>query len=541
MSRVVRWRALLVGLATIFESAAAGAQPAPPLADTLRRDVPRMLAEYHVPGAAIVILKRGAAPQSLAFGVRDAATGAPVDGRTVFLVGSISKLVTAVGALRLVDEGAIGFDAPVSGYLRRWTLPPAAYALDRVTARTLLSHTAGLSVRGYFPGSRYPGPVPDILDSMSGKLGAAQAVRVVAPPGLAFSYSGGGYSVLQVALEDRTGTAFQPLMQRLVFDPLKLGRTSFAYDAILQDDVARPHDLAGHAMPPRVLPNLAAAGLSTTADDLAAILVAAFDPAQGRAGLLSPAASALLATPMAPPDVSLGRPSVTQTMLAPETLPDPSAIRYGPGAAVTIRGDGRRIVGHSGSNAGWKANAQYVAKTGDGIVVLTNGENGNGVILGAICEWRRALDAASGAATPRCPRYAAGYIGAAFTRDGEAGALRALRQVAAAREDWYFSDHTADDVAGTLQTFAGLAVAPQADVRRAGAALIAANAELFPASAFAQARLAVELARGGRKVEAASALARAQGLGGKDGEVAQLIDTAGSLLATQAGRQEGNP
>jgi len=208
------------------------------LAQILGREAPDLLHRYNVPGVAIAIVTKDGPPQILNFGVGDAATGAPVDDETVFQVGSISKLVTAIGVMRLVDAGTIGFDAPVSRYLRRWRLPPSRFDADGVTVRTILSHSAGLSVHGYFPGSPYPGPVPGLVDSVSGLTTPEEAVTIVSQPGARYSYSGGGYSALQIALEDETRTPFARLIARSVFEPLKLRKTSFAVGS--RDPTTRP-------------------------------------------------------------------------------------------------------------------------------------------------------------------------------------------------------------------------------------------------------------------------------------------------------------
>ena len=132
------------------------------------------------------------------------AAGRPVDGDTVFQAASISKTLTAWGVMRLVEQGALELDAPVGRYLTRWQLPPSPYNHDGVTIRRLLSHTAGLSLHGY-PGIAPEQPLPTLEESLSGGHPGAEDVRVVSEPGTTYAYSGGGYTLLQLVVEEVTG------------------------------------------------------------------------------------------------------------------------------------------------------------------------------------------------------------------------------------------------------------------------------------------------------------------------------------------------
>jgi CubicO group peptidase (beta-lactamase class C family) len=525
----------LVALACGFGAslAAAHASAATPAAERLAREIaaetPGLMQRYGVPGVAVAIIDPDGDIQVLNFGVRDVGKPAPVDDRTAFQVGSVSKFVTALGVMRMVDAGAIGFDMPISQYLRRWSLPEGAFATDAITVRRLLSHTAGLSVSGYFPGVVYPGQAPSIVESVRGVKSPGEAVRIVSRPGSVYAYSGGGYSVLQIALEDLAGAPFDQVMNRWLFAPLGLQRTTFATDAPTAAGLARPHDPGGGVMPLRVLPNGAAAGLSTTAREMA-IMVRAILQAD-RPGLLTPTAAALIATPMAPAQEGLARPAMSQVMLAPETFPDPSAVRYGPGAAIAVRKDGRRIVGHSGSNAGWKANVQYAPEAGYGIVVLTNGESGNGVIMPLVCRWRLMLDGAP-AGTGVCPEHAAARVSAVYAQKGAAAAATELRLVARAPAGvWFVTDRTAEDVISTLRDFGDLEGRGRAALAEDAAVLARANAELFPASALALASLANAEAGLGRADAAQKALEAALALDPTDTETRRIIASARGSIA----------
>jgi CubicO group peptidase (beta-lactamase class C family) len=169
--------------------------------------------------------------------------------------------------LRLVESGRIGLDEPVIGRLRRWRPPPSPFDADEVTVRRLLSHTAGLSVHGYV-GQPSDRPLPSIAASLSGETGDSFPVGLLEPPGRGWLYSGGGYSVAQLLVEELTGRWFADYMQAEVLGPLGMTASGFRWSRTA--GTARPHDADGRPLPDFAFAEQAAAGLVTTAPDLAA-------------------------------------------------------------------------------------------------------------------------------------------------------------------------------------------------------------------------------------------------------------------------------
>ena len=158
----------------------------------------------------------------------------PVDGDSVFQVASLSKWVTAHGVMILVEDGLLELDRPVSDYLTRWQLPDSEYDNDLVTVRRLLSHTAGLT-----DGLGYGGFAPEEpLQSLEGSLTrAADAsphadgrTRVGRAPGR-WDYSGGGFTILQLLIEEVTGQRFEAFMDARLFQPLGMTHSSFDVEA----------------------------------------------------------------------------------------------------------------------------------------------------------------------------------------------------------------------------------------------------------------------------------------------------------------------
>lgn len=115
----------------------------------LSEAIPALQETYRVPGVAVGLVIEGEVALTQCGGFEDAVTQQPVDLDTAFDVGSIAKTVTACGVMKLVEEGEIDLDHPVSTYLSRWQLPDTGFDNTGVTMRRLLSHTAGLSLHGY--------------------------------------------------------------------------------------------------------------------------------------------------------------------------------------------------------------------------------------------------------------------------------------------------------------------------------------------------------------------------------------------------------
>ncbi|USQ97976.1 serine hydrolase domain-containing protein [Caulobacter sp. RL271] len=307
-----------------------------------------------VPGVSIAVIKAGKVEWARGFGVTREG-GAAVTADTLFQAGSVSKPVAAAAALRLAQEGKLALDADVNASLKSWKLPASPFtASTPMTLRALLSHTAGTTVHG-FAGYAAGQPVPTLPQVLSGAPPAnSKPVVVDQPVGQAYRYSGGGYSIAQQMMVDVTGQAFPTVVRRTVFAPLGMDHSTEdqPLDAARLAKVAWPHDAAGAPIPggPHTYPEMAAAGLWTTPGDLARFVIAIQRSAKGQAGgVLSP--------------------EMTRTMLTPVKGD------YGLGFNITASG-GETAFSHDGSNAGYKATLVGYVQSGDGVVVMTNGDQG---------------------------------------------------------------------------------------------------------------------------------------------------------------------
>jgi CubicO group peptidase (beta-lactamase class C family) len=335
-------------------------------------DLIEAMASYHTPGVGIALIENGAITQTRYAGVRELGHSAPVTETTQFQSGSISKSVAAACALRLVSFGMLDLDENVNDRLRSWRIPPNGSWQPRVTLRQLLSHTAGLTVHG-FPG--YPADVmvpipPEVLD---GK-GNSHAVRVTTLPGLQFSYSGGGYVVTQQLLSDVTGRDFPSLAAELVLEPAEMSRSTFAQP---QSESPEGEFASGHRWGPvpvtgrwHTYPEMAAAGLWSTPEDLARFFLALRGSWVGEPAALLPRELAI-------------------EMFRPHASNRP----YGLGVGLAEPGAPARI-GHDGADEGFNNVATLYLESGQGAVVMTNSDGGAGLIhdfilpaLADACDW----------------------------------------------------------------------------------------------------------------------------------------------------------
>lgn len=303
---------------------------------------------------AIILLENGLVEQTW-FGSH----GRAVDEDSLFQIASISKWVTAWGVMALAEQGRIDLDAPVSRYLSRWQLPPAPFNNDDVTVRRLLSHTAGLTDGLGFQGFEEGQPLPTLEQELTQPQdvmpGASGVVRVGAEPGSAWRYSGGGYLILQLLIEEVTQEPFNDYMQRAILQPL--GMTSSTFLAPDTERLADVYSAGGSPGRHYRFTATGAASLYTSAADLTRFLQAQIDGPEGAPagrGVLSRATLDQMRTPEAflfsLPVWGLG-----VTLYAPD-------------------GAGGYVIGHDGGNyPAINTTARIDPATGNGIVVLQTG------------------------------------------------------------------------------------------------------------------------------------------------------------------------
>lgn len=331
-------------------------KPLAPFGDTARfaaAATARLKADSH--GNAAFILSDGGKLVTEQF----VSKGAPVDRDTRFQVASLSKWATAWGVMTLVEQGKLDLDAPVSKYLTRWKLPPSDFDNDKVTVRRLLSHTAGLTDGLGYGGFKPGAPVQTLEASLTHAVDASPGhdgrVRVGHKPG-EFEYSGGGYTLLQLIIEEVSGKPFNTYMNQAVFAPLGMTRSTY----VLEDapsNLAEFYDVDGSRATHYRFTALAAASLYTSAADMTRLIAAHRPGPNGE-----PAGRGVL------------KPNTLAAMRMPE------ARQYGIevwGLGVILYAPNNRgdfIIGHDGNNdPAINTAVRLDPATGDGIVMLETG------------------------------------------------------------------------------------------------------------------------------------------------------------------------
>jgi len=186
----------LIAMALTF----AGAVDLQPLLDSIRHD-------QDVPGISAVVTYRDETVFAGGSGLAEIETGKPMTADTVMYAGSLSKVLTAVLALALVDDGKLALEQRVDGI--------ASNGGADIHVAELLTHSSGLVREGDF-GYWFNADFPD-RNALTAFL---RQTELVSPPGERESYSNIGYAALGIVIEDASGLGYHEALQRNVLDPL---------------------------------------------------------------------------------------------------------------------------------------------------------------------------------------------------------------------------------------------------------------------------------------------------------------------------------
>lgn len=307
-------------------------------------------AALNIPSVSLALIDR----DSIAFA---RAYGENATPNTLYQAASLSKFVAAVGAMRLVDQKKLTLDDDVNAKLTSWKVPTNGFDKTHpVTLRGLLSMTAGIGVPGFL-GYAVDAPLPNLTQILYGVPPAnSPPITVIAEPGSKYAYSGGSYEIAEALMIDIAQAPFPDLMDRLVLKPAGMSNSTFAQPL--------PHEretqaVMGHFADGKevlggwhVFPEHAAAGLWSTPTDLANLLLAISRSWRGASSLF------LL-------------PETVREMLTPQNNGP-----YGLGAAIATS-NGSLILMKRGQNIGYQAYLILLPGDGQGMVVMTNSDNGS--------------------------------------------------------------------------------------------------------------------------------------------------------------------
>ena len=310
--------------------------------------------------ASLVLVQGGKIAAEHGFGVANAETQAPVKSdQTLYQLASVSKAVTAWGVMKLVEEGKLGLDEPIMPRLKRWRFPGSEAHRDRVTVRHLLSHTAGLDdglgYGGFLPGETVQTLEESLTLTKDSTVGAPRAVTVAREPGTGAAYSSGGYTVLQLLIEEVTNRPFADYMKEAVLQPLGMTKSSYDLDAIASEgrthDLATSYDKDMKPSPRRRYTGTAGVALYATPRDMAQFVLAFIR------------------------ENSVLKPETIKQMVQPQPG---TGGTWGLGPTLFVANDaGGHVAGHDGGSVpAWGAMMRVNPATGNGMVLMVSGGRG---------------------------------------------------------------------------------------------------------------------------------------------------------------------
>ena len=344
------------------------------------------MAQAHVPGLALALVRDGQVVYVKGYGERDTGRQLPLQADTVMYAASLTKATFAYGVMMMADEGRIDLDRSIDALLAK-PLPEydkyADLAGDErwrmLTPRILLSHRSGFAnFRFWQPGKPYD---PD------GKL------FFYFDPGTRFAYSGEGINLLQFALENGGGIDVGDYLRTHLFERFGMTRTSLTWRKEFEGNVAIGYDEHGAALGHKQRGSVRAAGsMDTTVDDYAHLLAAMV-----RGDGLRPATHAAWQAPQ----VRIRSAQQFPTMGVADTDDDDGiALSYALGIArfESPRGPAWFKEGH---DDGTNNLALCLARSRDCVLLMSNSSNGESI-------FPQLIEATLG---PVCfPWYWAGYI-----------------------------------------------------------------------------------------------------------------------------------
>lgn len=320
--------------------------------------VNHLLDAAHVTGAGVAIIQNGEIAYLKAYGLRDTEKHLPLKPDSVMTAASLSKAAFATVVMRLVQQGKLNLDKPVYEYLPKPLPEYPRYAdlkrderYKKITLRMLLSHTSG------FPNWR--------------AFEDDHKLKIHFEPGTRYAYSGEGIDLAQLVVETVTHTSLTALMEKELFVPLGMSRTSMVWEPRFESDFANGYDEYGRSLGPEKRANADAAGsMQTTLHDYATFLSAMM---QGKV------LDAKVRGEMLRPQIAIHSAHQFPSLDAESTAAnDAIHLSYGLGWGLYSSPYGRAFF-KEGHDEGWRHLALCFDRTGTGILIMTSSSNGEGI------------------------------------------------------------------------------------------------------------------------------------------------------------------
>ena len=320
-----------------------------------KMSIPEMMKQDSIPGMSIAFVDNGEIAWTKHYGFANIKDSVPVNSETIFTGASLSKPITAIAALRLVESGFLNLDEDVNLKLKEWKVPESKLTeKEKVTLRRLISHNAGIKNdlwNSYLPTET----VPTLNQILSGeKPSIDPATSVIFEPGSRSKYSNPGYSIIQKLLMDTQNESFERIIDQLIIDPVGMKNSSIKQPIPdrLMEKRATGYTTDLKPYPYRLFPYQAAGGIWTTPTDLAQFMITLLD------------------------DYHKGSNTLVSKEMAQKIFTK-NINRY----VFSLWNWGDDIVfQHTGSNQGFNCIMYGSINKKQGIVIMTNSENAFGMI-----------------------------------------------------------------------------------------------------------------------------------------------------------------
>lgn len=352
-----------------------------------------VMKKYNLKGLSVAVFENYKIIWTNQWGTKAADSDEKIDSNTAFSTASISKPITAIVCAMLEEKGLINLDDPIENYLRRWKLPQSEFTKDsKVTWKQLLSHTAGTSQGGfedYYTGDS----IPTIIESLQGKLlpRSKEPIKFLFKPETNWKYSGGGYVIIQCALEDYFNKSIAQIVRETLLEPLQLQNSTMIQpnEKGFLTNIAKVHNNKGQIIRTGVpiTPQVAPSGLWSTPSDLALIAIEIQKALLGKGNKVI-------------------SKKVAEKVTNIVTLNGARGWSYGWQRSIGF--GNLEWFSHDGSNTGTGGDLLATMKNGNGIAILANGDKPNRLPVMAYLEkeiitklhWNKSINPASSKQNP---------------------------------------------------------------------------------------------------------------------------------------------
>lgn len=312
------------------------------------------MSEYNIPAVSLAVINQGKIEWADIYQNANFSEEQELDCTSIFQAASLSKPVTFLAALRMHAAGEIDLDKNIQDYLKDFVIPKGEQTAENpVTFRNIFSHTSGITSGGY-QGYAKGLPLPSDLDILKGSDGVnSSAIEVITPPNEILAYSGGAYTLAELALQDIFSDEFSNIMKKWMLEPAGMQHSEFTQPlpASKAKQVARGYTQSGDVLDGgwHNYPEQAAAGLWSNSIDMAKFLIEIYKAYQGKSSIFS------------------------ETDIKSIISQERDGHVYG--FILSRSGDDISIT-HYGGNAGYRTGMAISLTSGNGLAYLINSDNG---------------------------------------------------------------------------------------------------------------------------------------------------------------------